>query len=320
MTIAALTLQCLDAFQNSLASSLKAQDQLPRFNLWVSNNDVFLHDRLSLDHKVRRAVMARDMIVELLNDLKSQLGGIAALQPHKGQPSLLEGSATSPIQEEASPWAEIATTISRLFQVCTATRRTGILTRYAKAARYVAYDESGTVDLSAKFTSLIQNYLLRVWPDMNPQLRDRLRDTISLRQRTFSYLKARKAAAEAQNPVEDKELPKAPFSGPDDRASRPARHRPAVRSTASSAAGPSSRPPKAPKRTGVSEVSGTSIYTQRTQPSPSKPFKNLFPDTVADMVPVLSPPKIPPGTIEMECTYCFLVYPATEFRDKETWM
>ncbi|TGJ79133.1 hypothetical protein E0Z10_g9636 [Xylaria hypoxylon] len=331
MSIATLTSRCLDAFQGCLSLSVEAQDQLPRFNLWISNNSVLASHPLSLDHKLRRATLAQSMIVELLSDLETQLLGPCTSQLAHSHPlsfdpldssvkvlSASDINIGSPVADESLPWNEVATAISRLFQVSTAIRRTGITSGYAKAARYTEYDDSGSVDLSAEFKRLTEDYLRRVWPAIGQELRERLRDTISTRQRLFSYLKARKSA----NVSEKGESISTPYQGsavgssdrPRGRATTTERK---TSQTLSIAATRSAGQPPPRRQPGVSQISGTSIYTQPALPSRAPSGIDARFLDKNDAKPILPPPTIPQGAIELECEYCFLVYPVTDFRGQE---
>ncbi|KAI0108658.1 hypothetical protein GGR51DRAFT_570368 [Nemania sp. FL0031] len=289
MAIARLTSQCLDAldaFDVSLLWSKEADDQMVRFNTWISRNSVFATDPLSLDYKLREAPIAQDMIVARLSDLETKLLRLRTAQSSHSHPPLIPT-----VLGEAPSWDEIVTVISELIEISTEIR-TITISEDTRAARYTQYDESGLVDLSAKFKSLAGEYLYRAWPNIDQGLRERLRDTMSKRQRMLAYYKARKSASTSDK----SEVANAPYRR--------------------SAARPSER---AGSRATATErkTSRISVNTYHAPPSPASSSEDTrFMDGETDVKPIQPPPEIPKDAIELECEYCCLVYPVSEFRGR----
>ena len=75
MAIAARAAECSRLFDEWLKSSAfitpDVENQIFRFNLWVTNNFIFAPTRASMDWRLRSAPLLESAMVDLLDDLKS---------------------------------------------------------------------------------------------------------------------------------------------------------------------------------------------------------------------------------------------------------
>ena len=260
---------------------------------WTSNNCVFHPLRASMDWRLRSSPLLESTVLDLLNDLKNDLTGVAA-----------EDAVTEAIEA----------TLQALFRLSRAIRRSGIPQRLVNIASHVEYDEHG-VNLTEEFRNGVKRLLEYRLKDSNAsdELRVRLLDTICLRQQYFSYITARKAKNDLAQPSRQISFPtRKSISNP----SFSVKSSVPINSTSARVRG----------RKGNTGI-GKSVMSATTAPSnvaPSSQIENvsskdeeheLF-NCTAD-VPL--PPKVPTGIKEFECPYCFLIYPANEFVG-EQWM
>jgi hypothetical protein len=80
MAIAARAAECSRLFHEWLKSSTDdefltqdTENQIFRFNLWAANNFIFAPTRGSMDWRLRNAPLLESAMVELLDNLKSNL-------------------------------------------------------------------------------------------------------------------------------------------------------------------------------------------------------------------------------------------------------
>jgi hypothetical protein len=125
-----------------------------------------------------------------------------SLQPDSSSSSSISSSCSSPSASSAIPEAgpvfsarqtvlsktqnAVEETLDRLFRLSAMIRKAAIHNRHAKAATFVEFDADGG-NLTTVFKSLATQIVKHVFPHANEDLRERLAETISLRQRQFAY-------------------------------------------------------------------------------------------------------------------------------------
>ncbi|KAH8692087.1 hypothetical protein BGW36DRAFT_386928 [Talaromyces proteolyticus] len=270
-----------------------AENQVFRFNLWTANNFIYAPTRASMDWRLRNAPFLESVLIDLLDDLKSNL---------IKQSSFSKITMVSADEEFASFPDVISEILDGIFRFSRAVRRSGILRRFVKLASYVEYDENG-VNLTEGFrkgAERIIDFRLKDSRASN-SLKSRIVDSICLRQQHFSYLRARKAKNTPINNNTNKQSP-------------------APKSTLSatftvtgsvSPSKPNKRPRKSPRdpRMNLSLLTATTVEPDRMPKAYSiKSAENSEGDDVKyDDLDIPAPPKAPDHLNEFECPYCFLV-------------
>ncbi|KAJ5741665.1 hypothetical protein N7533_011074 [Penicillium manginii] len=327
MSIATKAKKAADLFEQWRERSLLlsteleyAENQLFRFNLWTSNNYIFESPRASMDWRLRNAPLLQSAMNDLLEDLILNLIG-QSISPFTQSFMLINSqeSQNTPRQTEelltGNPTAapNVEDTLDQLFRFSRAVRRSGMLHRLVKIANHTEYGPDG-VNLTSKFhmaTSRIIDHYLKGC-NASQELRERLVDTICLRQRNFSYLKSQKKTRSVPMQVSE-QLP----------------------SGARSTFAPSFSVMTPVTRTGHKEKSiqfkprldlRRSLLTATTAQIDHVPLDRSIQSSIAAPQPDVSdedpelprPPVVPFGRKEWECPYCLVVCPVKEFRP-ENW-
>ncbi|KAL4948631.1 hypothetical protein BDW69DRAFT_189090 [Aspergillus filifer] len=296
MAIASRSGECAQLFDQWLSSRFEdemlrqdIENQVFRFNLWASNHAIFAPNKASMDWRLRSAPLLESTMVEMLDDLHATLIKQLALQHHDTE--LQDGTIVQALGEA----------LDGLFRLSRAIRRSGIMRRFVKVENYVEYDEEG-VNLTAAFregTERIIAFRLRT-SRASPELRQRIVDTICLRQQHFAYLRAKSSR---NGPVRRNGQPQisvgkstlsATFSVTGSLSSKPRRR--TVRSAA-----------HMPK-TGPSIMTATTAQPSRMPRAYSVKSANDQRSNVIDLndADLPLPPKIAPNLKESACPYCFL--------------
>ncbi|KAJ6016171.1 hypothetical protein N7540_010762 [Penicillium herquei] len=269
------------------------ENQMFRFNLWTFNNYVFESPRASMDWRLRNAPLLLSTMEDLLEDLKTSLLGV------RPEPESVEAI------------------LDQLFRFSRAVRRSGILHRLVKIANHIEYDADG-VNLTATFQAgisrLVEYYLKGC--SASGELSERLVETICLRQRNFSYLKAQRESRSSKKPTE-----------------RPAQAASRARSTLTSSfsitmpVSTTTRKMKPIKLDPIIELRRP-VMTATTAQVDHVPIDHSIQssigtdqqqrDTEEDALELPRPPEIPFGLKEWECPYCLIVCPVKEFKP-ENW-
>ena len=204
--------------------------------------------------------------------------------------------------------------LDELFRFSRAVRRSGVLHRFVKIANYIELSPEG-VNLTEQFrnaaTQLVGHYLRN--SPAAPSLRDRLIETICIRQQNFSYLKSRRIR-----------MPLAPRAT---NAGAPSASR-SVLTTSFSVGGTMSAAPKRKKNTKVepprqmenSVMTATTVQynNANVQYSVQSSVNDHDSEKTDSDANLASPPVVPIGQKEWECPYCLLVCPVKEFKG-EAW-
>jgi hypothetical protein len=192
--------------------------------------------------------------------------------------------------------------LDRLFRLTAVIRKSAILNRYAKAATFVEFDKEGT-NLTLEFKTVAAHMVRQLLPDTSETLRQRLVETISLRQRQYSYSRRHQ-----QNLAQDRTS----LEGPESQA-KPLQPTGSVRITPKP-----SRPTTKPSSE-AGTVAGRSVAHSQSSASKIDPTQSMKkPRTRTSSVTsgtqilahgsqIPSPPSIQPGGNEFICPYCFIV-------------
>ncbi|KAF9890253.1 hypothetical protein FE257_006165 [Aspergillus nanangensis] len=305
MAIAARAAECARHFDQQskapVSNELLQQEwenQVFRFNLWCSNNFIFAPTRASMDWRLRDAPLLESGMVELLEDLESNLIKHSAIISSRG----------------SAPCPDITKVLDELFRLSCAIRRSGALRRFVKVANYVEYDEGG-LNLTEEFRKGAAAIVAWKLKDSiaSISLQKRIVDTICLRQQHFAYLRARQKKNRRRDETVGIGHPMAPSS--------------TLSATFSVTGSLSSKPSEKPaKKSTNGPIVNPSVLTATTaQPDRAKAAYSIKSynhneeyevNCSADDLP--PPPKIPLRTTEYECPYCFLACPLREFSG-ERW-
>lgn len=218
-----------------------------------------------------------------------------------------------PLTGDSTVASNVEDTLDQLFRFSRAVRRSGMLHRLVKIANHTEYGPDG-VKLSSEFrtaTSRIIDHYLKGCT-AGQELRERLVDTIYLRQRNFSYLKSQKI-----NRFAKKQAP----------AQLPSRGGSTL----------------TPSFSVITPVTATGLKEELLEIKPRLDLRrSLLTATTAqvDQVPLdrsiqssigasqsevsgedlelPRPPDVPFGRKELECPYCLVVCPVKEF-ESDNW-
>ncbi|KAL4983893.1 hypothetical protein BDW68DRAFT_25946 [Aspergillus falconensis] len=271
------------------------ENQIFRFNLWSSNNFVFAPTRASMDWRLRNAPTVESAICELLDDLQSGLIRHEAIIKIKGTP------------EDTSPHDAVNETLEELFRLSRAVRRSGVLRRFVKIGSYVEYDGGG-VNLTEEFRKGVErivDFRLR-GSRSSAELKQRVVDTVCLRQQHFAYLRAKWEKGKVTSTINTvtPQLPRSTLGA-------------TFSVTGSMSSGVAKRKQTAP----VAAIQAHSVMTATTaQAGRIKQVRFLKSTPSVDEVKVEYnpndlpiPPKIPANTVEYECPFCYMVCPSVNY-------
>nr|XP_003188546.1 hypothetical protein ANI_1_2164014 [Aspergillus niger CBS 513.88] len=299
MAIASRAAECAQLFDKYARTldgdELLKQDmenEIFRFNLWAANNFILTPGRASMDWRLRNAPLLQSTMAELLDDLKADLINQSNFPFNSTIP-------TGMLYE--LPLHAVSETLDGLFRLSRAIRRSGILRRYVKVGNYVEFDENG-VNLTEAFRNGVKTLIeFRMKESKSSNgLRERIINTVCLRQQYFSYLKAKKAT-------------NAPISGADQ--SHQSTPRSALRATASvtgsltSKAQGAARQQSSPmRRPGPSIMTATTAQPDRIPKAYSvkSAHEQQTYDVDCNDADIPPPPNVSGNRKESECPYCFL--------------
>ncbi|KAH8679418.1 hypothetical protein BGZ61DRAFT_590926 [Ilyonectria robusta] len=309
MSISALSKQCSELFHRCLASSASnheelavTENQIFRFNLWVQNNAAISEKRDSMDWRLRKASVPHSVMRDLLEDLAESIKRSFLSVESSRQPGLGDDTLDS-----------IDGILDELFRFSRAIRRSGAMRRFVKVANYFEYDEETGENLTIKFQDTILPYLNATLKQTSEGLRQRLHETICLRHQNFSFLKSRSGRKVVTRLVKEPELESTP-SGPQASSRLGSTYSVRTRQT-SQKVSQSGQVRRNRPRTAPSFRSATTVNTNQLPLVEPIPEREAVEYTGVDLP---RRPKVTPGMTELECPYCFLVYPAKEFT-KENW-
>jgi hypothetical protein len=198
----------------------------------------------------------------------------------------------------------VSDTLEDLFRLSRAIRRSGILRRFVKIESYIEFDENG-VNLTDEFRKGVERLLAFRLKDSPASqiLRERVVNTICLRQQHFAYLRAKwengtvRPAANSPAPVQPRSSLGATFS---------------VRGSIASSPSPDK------KKEGVSIP--TIMTATTAQPERVKLARSIksavsveHEEFECNEEDLPLPPKVPPDAAEYECPFCYMVCPSSEF-------
>lgn len=281
----------------------QAENQVFRFNLWTSNNFVLESPRASMDWRLRNAPLLQSTLEDLLSDLKSSLIYEMASEENR-ESEKQEG-------ENRAASDDIEDLLDQLFRFTRAIRRSGVLHRFVKFANFIEYGKDGLnlTELFRESARKLVEYHLKD-SSASPTIKDRLIDTICLRQQNFSYLKARKKRISRQN-----------IPGP--QTTEPSIPPRSVISTTFSGKVSHSAAPPNPKSTTIDLPMHikSSLMTATTAQTAQVPVNYSIKSHSADLdsedendESSLPPaPFVPVYRKEWECPYCLVVCPRKEF-------
>ncbi|GLB14826.1 hypothetical protein AtubIFM61612_004628 [Aspergillus tubingensis] len=308
MAVASRAAECAQLFDR-LASALDGtepdiENEIFRFNLWAANNFILAPGRASMDWRLRNAPLLQSTMVELLDDLKVDL---------IKQPTLPSNSTIPAGLLYEAPLQAISETLDGLFRLSRAIRRSGIHRRYVKVGNYVEFDGNG-VNLTEAFKDGAKRLIeFRMkGSKASDGLRERISNTVCLRQQYFSYLKAKKAT-------------NAPIAGT--YQSHQSTPRPALRASASitgsltsKAQGAVTQNSSRMRRVGPSTMTATTAQPDRIPKAYSEKSANerTSYDVDCSGADIPPPPKVSGNHKESECPYCFLAC-STEELSGRSW-
>ncbi|KAJ5341809.1 CNH domain protein [Penicillium brevicompactum] len=216
--------------------------------------------------------------------------------------------------QDRTPPEVIEETLDQLFRFSRAVRRSGILHRFIKIANYVEYSPEG-INLTEEFrkaaTQLVKHHLKK--SAATPNLRERLIETICLRQQNFSYLKSRKSRVKEDLSVSTEKGSSS-----------------AARSVLSTTFSIGSSMPRSPRKKSMqiqhAQKLEHSILSATTVQYTGAPLEQSVQASINYHVPEIKdedanlpkPPVVPSGQKEWECPYCLLLCPVKEFSG-ELW-
>ncbi|KAH7000682.1 hypothetical protein EDB80DRAFT_866689 [Ilyonectria destructans] len=309
MSISALSKQCSELFHRGLASAASNREELAvtenhlfRFNLWVQNNAAISEKRDSMDWGLRKATVQHSVMRDLLEDLAESIERSFPSVQSSRQLGLGDDTLDS-----------IDSILDELFRFSRAIRRSGAMRRFVKVANYFEYDEETGENLTVKFQDTILPYLDATLKRTSQGLRQRLHETICLRQQNFSFLKSRSGRKVITRLAKEPELESTP-SGPQASSRLGSTYSVRTRQT-SQKTSQSGRVRGSTPRIAPSFRSATTVNTNRPPLVEPIPEREAVEYTGVDLP---RRPKVTSGNNELECPYCFLVYPAKEFT-KENW-
>jgi hypothetical protein len=199
--------------------------------------------------------------------------------------------------------------LDQLVRYSKAIRSSGALRRLAKASGYIEYDENTNINLSAKYREGVDWLLQHKFGD-NP-LRNRLLETICIRQQSFAFEKSRR-----ENKRTSMEgIAHAKFERP--RGSPVSVFSHSVRSSVTATSQPTSKTPQLAaqnRRIGAPPSDATTFQSHMSQAPEYEPELEQS-DTVFPLDELPVRPKIGPGEKEHECPYCFMLCPKDDFTD-----
>ncbi|CAI7673710.1 unnamed protein product [Penicillium pancosmium] len=308
MSIAAQAKRAADLFEEWREKSAlsptgleHAENQLFRFNLWTSNNYVLESPRASMDWRLRNAPLLQSAMGDLLDDL---IMGLIDAQntPRQTERSLAEVSIVA---------SNVEDTLDQLFRFSRAVRRSGMLHRLVKIANHTEYGPDG-VNLTSEFhmaTSRIVDHYLKGCT-ASQELRERLVDTICLRQRNFSYLKSQKSnrSATIQAPAQLPSRARSTFV-PSFSVTTP------VKTTEQK-----EKPVKFKPRMDLRRSLMTATTAQLDKVPLDRSIQSSSNDPQSDVagedLDLPRAPNLSFGRGEWECPYCLVVCPANEFQSQ----
>ncbi|KAL4898869.1 hypothetical protein BDW74DRAFT_184293 [Aspergillus multicolor] len=308
MAIAAKTVECarvLDGILQAANGDELAQEwenQVFRFNLWVSNNLIFASAKASMDWRLRNAPLLESSMVELLDDLQTTLNNYTA-------------ASKGTMNEEADANSAVGDALDELFRLSRAIRRSGILRRFVKIDSFIEYDEDG-VNLTEGFRTGVERLIrFRLRDSMASEgLRQRVLETVCLRQQYFAYL--RKKWGTRQKDKTNK------MSPPSTLPSKPSL---GVTYSVTGSTPPSGRTIKQKNFARATQAVTTILTATTAQPGRIEEVRSLKSAIQTPEDEVLCseqdlplPPKIPFRCTEFECPFCFLVC-STDVFNGEQW-
>ncbi len=339
-------------------------EQLERFNLWAGNSGILASydDHISMDWMLRERQDLVEMMLQLLDPLENYLS--CKLWPlkltsrvkslprlnttviHKFSVSgtgdrLLEvlpapestdstsSSSDSQVDEPSEPKTIMVTlqnyveeTISELFRLSAAIRSAGMSNRYAKAAKYVEYKDG--VNMTLKFRARLAEFLVLPIPNATDYMRERLVETISLRQRQVAFTQKQKQGQakdyqqhEAKESGSHGQVPSRSTSANERKSS----YAPSRTSSSSGKAMPShgkeSRPKKIIQATNYSATDvGSRVSFGKAQARPGV-VTGLFRGIDESLQNIPLPPQSIRATDEqIECPHCTIIMDVDELQDK----
>ena len=286
MAIAELARECSQLFEEIKKSNLhdssqydNAEEHLFQYNLWTTNNRVLppgLRD--SLDSRLKRSPALHFAMLDLLHELKAQLS-----DTHR--------KTSDTIQH----------TLDNILRVSRAISRSRIIRDLGDSSRDIHYDHHGL-----KITNVfrqdakrhLDNHLQN--SETSLQLRNRLLDTICLRQERLQKLTSRREPL--SHPLLSF-LPKHSALNPESsiKSSKPSdtRDKTQIEFKSDVKLEDAAKRPPIPYRTRAASQSFARSWNES--------------ELVYDIDVLLAPPKVPKEMEQFECPYCFLVYPASLF-------
>ncbi|KAJ5100696.1 hypothetical protein N7456_006748 [Penicillium angulare] len=188
-TIADHATQCQSLFHRSMAMSeivpdpTILDDQLARFSLWASNMDVYGPPNVSLDYRLRFSPDAVDIIHQLLDVIYDTL---LSFTTRAGDDTSDSESDVDPIEENILKITEtIGGTLTRLFRLSNAVRKSAKANRARKIERYRNDEEANKVIDELRLYT--QCYIEFRFPEAPQALRSALVEANALRLRRLYY-------------------------------------------------------------------------------------------------------------------------------------
>ncbi len=315
MSIAALTRKCSELLSLWLTAAaalpelLNVENNLFRFNLWAENNNALSDGRDSMDWRLRKTSVPHAVMTDLLEVLAATIQRKFPQEAHSWPGShAVAGKLTSVGKSyDVHPEGDLDTAdaiLDQLFRFSRAIRRSGIMSRFVKVTNYFEHDEITGENLTAKFQEGVMPYLDRRLPkETDAWLKERLCETICLRQQNFSFLRSLEKA---------KAIPRVEtLPGPKARSRLGSAY-----SVKSRRTDQTDRPAEPSKRTDSQRQpsirSATTVETNNLLAFDPIEEEEAAEYTRADLPRRPKPPPV------LKCPYCFLVCHVSEFTE-EGW-
>jgi hypothetical protein len=169
---------------------VELENDLFRFTLWADHYSATSSGRDSLDWRLRKSSVTHSVVLDLLEDLAQAIFGKWDNRITRNNLNTLFTAKLGPVQASAGESQDLpGIVLDRLFRYSRVIRRSGAMKRLAKASDFIECD--GNVNLTSEFrktAAQVLDVILNQAADII--FRDRLLDTMCIRQQSFAYQKS----------------------------------------------------------------------------------------------------------------------------------
>ncbi|KAL5364474.1 hypothetical protein BJX96DRAFT_133061 [Aspergillus floccosus] len=265
-----------------------------RFNIWCENDFIIAPTRVSMDWRLRDAPLLESAMVELLDDLKSDL--------NKQTTTIVKHNRL------VLPTADVRRALGRLWRLSRAIRRSGALHGFLGVVECVEYDKNWlelVVEFRKRTEATVESRLKACIASEG--LKRRIFDTICLRQKHFAYLRVRYQRKHSTSHLNDFSPSTVPRSSSD-------------MASLTGPPAPSSRTISAKKwlkgsKSDLSSMATTSTQSERGKAVHSQESASASDDDESSCIDDNLPPPPNVSSHFAQCPYCFSVCSSEEFSD-----